>query len=539
MKSVITIIAVILLAYPIMATDFGKGGGGSVITDLPDTQLRVHHQSNIYFSVTNFGMIGSQGGDFDDYEGVFQVAPGAEFPAGSAIEHLFQGSIWIGAVVDTFPPNNMFDTLVSVGNDGWWGTIYELYPTTDDYISMWRDSSVADEEIYAVFSDTCTGTFVNPDPNDQRPHIPLGIEVVRHSLGWTDPVAEDVFIMEHTFRNMYDRELQNVWIAYYYDGDVFHPSDGANGYQDDLTGFLPYGDHGIAWLADNDGEPFNGAFDSTSSTMVMGSFMLDCSEPNVDVNFNWWSSNVISDLDWGPQLASNYGGPFPGGGNGTPGGDKAKYKVMSNGEIDYDQIYCALDFSGQGWIAPAPNGNDVADGRDARYLISFGPFQFQPAEVETLVIAYIGGNDLHTDPSNYVNNLQGHTQDSASIANYYNGLDFNDLIAKADMAIQLYQQMTSIDDGSSSLPCEFSLRQNYPNPFNASTMIEFTLAKQQDVKLTVYDLLGREVRTLLDEPRLSGIHKVAFDASDLTSGVYFYRLRAGDRVETGRMTLLR
>jgi len=90
-----------------------------------------------------------------------------------------------------------------------------------------------------------------------------------------------------------------------------------------------------------------------------------------------------------------------------------------------------------------------------------------------------------------------------------------------------------------TLPGEFILLRNYPNPFNAQTTIEFFLPEPLKVRLTVYDLLGRQVRTLLDEPRSSGVHKVIFDASDLTSGVYFCRLRVGNVVETKRMVLLR
>ncbi|GAG36858.1 unnamed protein product, partial [marine sediment metagenome] len=61
----------------------------------------------------------------------------------------------------------------------------------------------------------------------------------------------------------------------------------------------------------------------------------------------------------------------------------------------------------------------------------------------------------------------------------------------------------------------------------------------QNVQLTIYDLLGRQVKTLIDEYRHEGVHTVTFDASDLSSGVYFYRLKAGDLVETKRMVLLK
>jgi hypothetical protein len=96
-----------------------------------------------------------------------------------------------------------------------------------------------------------------------------------------------------------------------------------------------------------------------------------------------------------------------------------------------------------------------------------------------------------------------------------------------------------IFDNIPSLPDRFMLLQNYPNPFNARTTFRFVLPKSQNVKLTIYDLLGRQVETLLDEYKLAGVHAVAFDASHLSNGVYFYRLRAGETVETKRMVLLK
>ncbi|UCC78614.1 MAG: T9SS type A sorting domain-containing protein [Candidatus Zixiibacteriota bacterium] len=88
-------------------------------------------------------------------------------------------------------------------------------------------------------------------------------------------------------------------------------------------------------------------------------------------------------------------------------------------------------------------------------------------------------------------------------------------------------------------PQDFFIEQNYPNPFNASTTIRFTLPEPQNAKLTVYDLLGRQVKTLLDEYRQAGIHAVTFEAAHLSSGVYFYRLQAGEKIETKRMLLLK
>lgn len=87
--------------------------------------------------------------------------------------------------------------------------------------------------------------------------------------------------------------------------------------------------------------------------------------------------------------------------------------------------------------------------------------------------------------------------------------------------------VTSVEQLSSSLPAEYRLEQNYPNPFNPSTTIQFALPKRSVVTLKLFDMLGREVATLVDEELRPGEYKVVFDASSLSTGVYFYRLQAG------------
>jgi hypothetical protein len=83
------------------------------------------------------------------------------------------------------------------------------------------------------------------------------------------------------------------------------------------------------------------------------------------------------------------------------------------------------------------------------------------------------------------------------------------------------------------------MAQNYPNPFNPSTTIEFRIQSSQFVTLKVYDLLGREVAVLVDEQKAPGNYEITFDASRLASGVYMYRLTAGQYVESRKMVLIR
>jgi hypothetical protein len=88
-------------------------------------------------------------------------------------------------------------------------------------------------------------------------------------------------------------------------------------------------------------------------------------------------------------------------------------------------------------------------------------------------------------------------------------------------------------------PGEFAVYQNYPNPFNPSTTIKYELRKSSMVRLSVHDMLGREVSILVNERREAGVYEVKYDASALASGVYLYRLQAGDFVGSRKLLVLK
>jgi hypothetical protein len=99
--------------------------------------------------------------------------------------------------------------------------------------------------------------------------------------------------------------------------------------------------------------------------------------------------------------------------------------------------------------------------------------------------------------------------------------------------------VTSVVLSTSELPHKLQLLQNYPNPFNPSTTIGYALPQGSYVTLTVFNTLGQQVATLINETRGAGYHNVQFNGTGFASGVYFYRLRAGDYVVTKRLILLR
>ncbi len=105
--------------------------------------------------------------------------------------------------------------------------------------------------------------------------------------------------------------------------------------------------------------------------------------------------------------------------------------------------------------------------------------------------------------------------------------------------ITLNPLATGVSDGLSAIPLEYSLSQNYPNPFNPSTKISYSIKEQGFVTLKVYDILGKEVRTLVNSIHGAGYYGVDLNGSNLSSGVYFYQLRAGSFVDTKKFILMK
>ncbi len=129
--------------------------------------------------------------------------------------------------------------------------------------------------------------------------------------------------------------------------------------------------------------------------------------------------------------------------------------------------------------------------------------------------------------------------------------DYIDNLSDLNYRGKIYYRLKQVDyDGSANYsstesvifepkPNDFALDQNYPNPFNPSTSIKYSLPEGARVKLTIYDLLGNEVETLVDEFKPAGTYSVKFNGSELTSGIYIYRMQAGDFVSTKRMALIK
>ena len=142
--------------------------------------------------------------------------------------------------------------------------------------------------------------------------------------------------------------------------------------------------------------------------------------------------------------------------------------------------------------------------------------------------------------------LPGHRKDSTVIGNSVCPMvmtrSSDGLVAVATHGSGVFsanQTVTGIESETSSIPTDYALNQNYPNPFNPSTKIKFNLPSSSNVKLTIYDITGRTVKEVVNQDLAAGVHTVDFNASNLASGTYIYRIQAGSFVQSKKMILLK
>ena len=126
-----------------------------------------------------------------------------------------------------------------------------------------------------------------------------------------------------------------------------------------------------------------------------------------------------------------------------------------------------------------------------------------------------------------------------AVLEWFGGEAFNDEPLTVETAPDYAAIANTADDGNVQTPVAYSLDQNYPNPFNPTTTIRFTIPETQDVRLDVYNILGQRVATLVNTQMTAGTHNVPFDAARLASGMYIYRLQAGEFVQQRKMMLIK
>ena len=434
----------------------------SKTTDLafPNIQFNIHKTGKMAFTITNAGTFGT--GTLGTLIMDGEIAPSCEYPINSNIEYLFQGALWIGAVVGT-------DTLVSAGADGWLNT-RELLPDPGEaggfifrsnltWKPEYSSQAVSEQDFICAYTDTFTDIgLTGQDPVDNRAHVPLHVAIRQGSYAWSYDYAEDFVILDYWITNIGQFPIRDMYLGVYVDGAAYHRSIQSYGYMDDICGFrrtvptpqdfcIAEDTVNIAWIADNDGDPIDGKWEHTSPVAVTGVRVLRAPNDDLQYSFNWWVSNDNPVLDFGPRKTGANDDPFRSFGThlGTPTGDKNKYYIMSHPEFDYDQLFTAVSHQADGFLRPPDmtRAIDFADGFDARYLLSFGPFSIRPGDSIPVTLAYVAGDSFHVNPDDYAN-----TFDPLDPSRYYDRLNFTDIGKNARWASWIFDNPGVDTDGN-------------------------------------------------------------------------------------------
>ncbi|MFH1699583.1 MAG: fibronectin type III domain-containing protein [Candidatus Zixiibacteriota bacterium] len=349
------------------------------------------------------------------------------------VDYLHSAGLWIGGIKGD-------DTLVSHSFD-YTAPTPELNPLACPEGQIITSSDWADLEIMAtafdtiIIGDTTSRCYLG----DCRDWYPLGIKVTSHSYKWVTPPYDKIELVEYTITNIDSMPLEKGWVGIYADCDVGYRTPGYE--NDDISGFINgaidgqgnWAELNVAYSMDMDGDPENNKFTDTSPRGAFGIQVLGLSIPDYRVNYNWWIDNHDTWLEWAPRQR---GGEMRDLGNSMAiaYGDSNKYYLMSYTEIDYNQIEAGL--SHPQWNDPDIIGNEIARGNDTRFLISAGPFDLQPLEEVTFMVAYLAADSILNNP--FIN-IWFNPSNPLAVSDWYEVSDFSGLTEAAFAAMDIYK----------------------------------------------------------------------------------------------------
>lgn len=377
-------------------------------SDTPPYAFHLLRNGKIDATIENRGIFGNAylSGSLEDLC-VAEACQSFETPVGSGLEYLFAGSVWIGGIV-------VGDTLVTVAADGWLN-IQETVPV----VTGTGFAGPAVHSVWTLFTDTAAVQ----SPYDPNVHTPLNLRIANRAYLWDGDPENNAIVYDMVITNIGEHTVEQGYIGFYFDADVYYSIAGNTGYNDDLTGSLR--ETGIAYIIDNDGDPQEGLFGSTSPTKAFAFRFLQTSFPASDTSYNWWIPNTTPTYDFGPMAVDEYGNPICdfGGHTGYPDGDEAKYCLLSHAGWDYDQIFTDTI---PGWMPPPlPSyADDLINGYDTRFLMSIGPFNLLPDSSVRILFTTFTGESVHQVTDN-MNNLPDNPEQ------YLANLDFSHLTANA------------------------------------------------------------------------------------------------------------
>ncbi len=362
---------------------------------------------------------------------------------------------------------------------------------------------------------------------------PVPLEFQTTIWGYNQERLEDVVFKKYKIINKGDVPITDMYLSYWTDDDLGFAGDDYVGVDTSLNlGYTYNGDEYDDWF-------YGSQPPAVGHMMVQGPKVQATMEDSAWFNSGWHKGYLNKGLNSFISFVKdpgypNFGAPY----QSEYAGTEQMYNYMRGFTIygtpilapnnnDTTHFMVAGDpVSGNGWYE-GPGWPDGPTRGDKRYMESSGPFTLAAGDTQEVAYAI-----LMARGSDRLNSITKLREKAAFIQNFYNGI-----IIK------------SVKERGEINPTKFVLNQNYPNPFNPSTTIKYFVPvfKSGDIPvihLKIYDILGREIATLVNEKQsVSGSHKIIFNASKLASGVYIYRLTAVGKTvnfaEAKKMVLLR
>ena len=314
-------------------------------------------------------------------------------------------------------------------------------------------------------------------------------------------------------------------------GKVFKTNDGGNSWSErDLSSQsnIPYiyiADNNTIWAMDNriyKNEPDNNLWIKMADEKNGGKIGF------VNNEVGWYIASI-----W--QNPYDYGAVYKttnGGNTWDTSFDINKYiydfSTYSDNKIaicGYGLIYVSNN-SGNDWIKSNVPENEVYF-----YSIDFVNDSTLYCAAKNIYKSVDGGINWKKEPINYGNWIYG-----IKFTNDTSGLAVGDI----GKIIKYGQpKVTNFQSNEDKFPNNYFLCQNFPNPFNPSTTIKYSIPKAENVTLKIYDVLGRQIKTLVNEKKPAGNYTVEYNGNNLPSGIYFYQIQAGNFIETKKMLLLK
>jgi len=463
---------------------------------------------------------------------------GFEWPKGSANYARYSSGLWMGCISNG-------DTLTAIAEyaydyspgyvdnagqpQGINDSLYRIYNITRgdtlsyDYLH-WpvNQGAYVNAQGKPFFSGTQTMFYSYTDayPHQSNNTSDSSLKAVILQTNWcyTNSGLRDVQFIEFKIINRSSNIWEDAYFSFWTDDDLGSPLD-------DVIACDTLRNIGFTYNATNN-DPVYGTSPPAVGTMLLRSPVVFTGNSNDTAKYYNppGSQNLVVKAGYkftGMNVFNTYNNASPQ--PSDPQINSETYRVISG-----------LWRSGQSWINPVNNqptklaysgdpttgtGWVMTGSADRRFLLGVGPLNMSPNDTQSVIFAQLiarGSSNL-----NSILQLKNLTD---LVQEFYN---------------TNFQSVLSVNNISTEIPASFTLSQNYPNPFNPTTVIRYSLSGNHFTTLKVFDALGKEIVTLINEKQNPGTYEAEFDGSGLPSGVYFYKLTAGGFSDTKRMILLK